>query len=1208
MAPSMRAMALADARPLAAGAVALRSPLRLLVLLSLCSGTSALEMTIVSDGSYRKPFCSWSRSCTWDDSVQQVCAEKMCKAAGFETGKYISSSNSMCEKSFTSYYAWYYLVDKAKYYSGRANLEAQITASCSSTAMTEAPTEPTTAEPGEDGVNSETTVPTTVAPTIPATSTDTSTTVTATSTTKTTTTVTTTTVTTKTPTSTSTSGITTTITGPTTTRTSSTKTTTTTTTSSATTSSATTTLTTTPPVALTNRIEGRIVVTSIATPEQFCSSPLGSSYVTKVVAEHSGLIGRPGVEYIGACLSQWSRRLSSRNLGDSIEIKYEIWTTTDETVITTEHLAAIEAVDITTLKDAINTRLGPYFASMFEITGVLSSTVFEQGVTSSTRTETTSTSSTRTFTTTTATTTTVLAFCEGAPVVQNGGDMSHCIDIPNGGTCEPVCLEGYAMEQTITCENGQFNIPGSCISVAAKTTTTKAIQITLSLGAIFSDLGGSNDGSTPPLSLSWAKNNRGTILNSVAATLGLPPGRVLIEFVLVIRRKRRGGGGTDGNLRRLEEISRNLQDEETEEVLEMRVTVLADEATTTEELAAMSEQYQETLVSGDPSNTGGTATSATTATDANGKPVRGFMATLATQMEAAGTPMPSGMAVEATGPPAVIAQFVVAISEWLSGDWDACSAVCGTGQRKRKVECSSGYDDQCLSLGERPQDEDECSDYTSCAAGVTCPMGPESMDCTTQAGITLGGASAIGCLCLMAFCRKLQVASRPHKGGTVTLKDTGFGNKSALRSSYQIYRPEDRKSTARSSSIFRFSTKSNVNVDTTSAADLEVGEETADGKTHVVWDTDRQSLKEMFADRGTQLSMTSKQSKQSLDSQGRPGLPRVASASLKNGGASPSSWDGAYVEGFGDVPSDGAVVDDFKAADSDDELEVRLEEIAAFVEDFGDQFVESGENGNPWASPEHDNNRSSANRIIGANGREMFPVYHEGEHVEYFSATLNRWLGATVHIKTNPTTSTIRYDANITATRQHRADVPLEDLRRPLRKNEAVEVYSRRKGAWTPAVISPNQLTGSTNFGVELEFMGAAGQVDKVPAAKVRRRYVEGQTVKVYRGCYPGWVSAKVEAVQEPASNGDEDAEEVDSPTLRAEIIGRQQRRLKSMATMASQDSAVRDLPTCANKMSVCTDASRTSPGSRWCLVCVNFEEEDSDKVDREWFPTYLVR
>lgn len=40
-----------------------------------------------------------------------------------------------------------------------------------------------------------------------------------------------------------------------------------------------------------------------------------------------------------------------------------------------------------------------------------------------------------------------------------------------------------------------------------------------------------------------------------------------------------------------------------------------------------------------------------------------------------GRPMPSGMSVSAMGPPAVIDEFVVAISEWLFGDWQHCSAV-----------------------------------------------------------------------------------------------------------------------------------------------------------------------------------------------------------------------------------------------------------------------------------------------------------------------------------------------------------------------------------------------------------------------------------------------------------------------------------------------------------------------------------------------------
>lgn len=50
------------------------------------------------------------------------------------------------------------------------------------------------------------------------------------------------------------------------------------------------------------------------------------------------------------------------------------------------------------------------------------------------------------------------------------------------------------------------------------------------------------------MNLEWAETNRGIILAAVAKTLGLPPGQVLVEFVL---RKKNSGGAT---ARRLQEL------------------------------------------------------------------------------------------------------------------------------------------------------------------------------------------------------------------------------------------------------------------------------------------------------------------------------------------------------------------------------------------------------------------------------------------------------------------------------------------------------------------------------------------------------------------------------------------------------------------------------------------------------------------------------
>lgn len=84
---------------------------------------------------------------------------------------------------------------------------------------------------------------------------------------------------------------------------------------------------------------------------------------------------------------------------------------------------------------------------------------------------------------------------------------------------------------------------GSCLPEGATPRVTRAIQLVLTLSGLFG--GGDKD-------LAWAEENRGTVLAAVAASLGLPPGRLIIEFVMV---KRSAGAG-----RRLLGEGRRAQD------------------------------------------------------------------------------------------------------------------------------------------------------------------------------------------------------------------------------------------------------------------------------------------------------------------------------------------------------------------------------------------------------------------------------------------------------------------------------------------------------------------------------------------------------------------------------------------------------------------------------------------------------------------------
>lgn len=226
----------------------------------------------------------------------------------------------------------------------------------------------------------------------------------------------------------------------------------------------------------------------------------------------------------------------------------------------------------------------------------------------------------------------------------------------------------------------------------------------------------------------------------------------------------------------------------------------------------------------------------------------------------------------------------------------------------------------------------------------------------------------------------------------------------------------------------------------------------------------------------------------------------------------------------------------------------------------------------------------------------MRPVFLDDERVEYFSSTMGEWLAASVRLVPNMSASSIRYDAVITETKQRRIDVALEDLRRPLHRGDAVEVLSKRDG-WVAAKISAQQPPHATNFGYIVEYPGEDSTEDKIPAAKVRRRFLEREHIKAYRGVFVGWAPGRVEAtceneeVQDDA-NVDEEEEDDDIPGEEA-FVERRTRRHSTSGTLKSR----------------CPSARSLHPsGARQQMVRVEFDEQGSGMADSEWFLAFLIR
>jgi len=100
------------------------------------AGPSGPSKTITSNGTAKRPHCSWNRWCKWTAATKENCAQGLCKASGYKNGKFVKASNDMCKKSFVRGQAHFYCVKKnlkgmGKVVKGGHSNDAQITAKCS---------------------------------------------------------------------------------------------------------------------------------------------------------------------------------------------------------------------------------------------------------------------------------------------------------------------------------------------------------------------------------------------------------------------------------------------------------------------------------------------------------------------------------------------------------------------------------------------------------------------------------------------------------------------------------------------------------------------------------------------------------------------------------------------------------------------------------------------------------------------------------------------------------------------------------------------------------------------------------------------------------------------------------------------------------------------------------------------------------------------
>jgi hypothetical protein len=91
-------------------------------------------VTISSDGTQAKPYCSWSTSCpSWTVSTQNECALKLCEASGYTSATFVSAhpSGGMCLQSIVSGTQHYWNANLNVYEQKDYNKEVAVTAECS---------------------------------------------------------------------------------------------------------------------------------------------------------------------------------------------------------------------------------------------------------------------------------------------------------------------------------------------------------------------------------------------------------------------------------------------------------------------------------------------------------------------------------------------------------------------------------------------------------------------------------------------------------------------------------------------------------------------------------------------------------------------------------------------------------------------------------------------------------------------------------------------------------------------------------------------------------------------------------------------------------------------------------------------------------------------------------------------------------------------
>jgi hypothetical protein len=222
--------------------------------------------------------------------------------------------------------------------------------------------------------------------------------------------------------------------------------------------------------------------------------------------------------------------------------------------------------------------------------------------------------------------------------------------------------------------------------------------------------------------------------------------------------------------------------------------------------------------------------------------------------------------------------------------------------------------------------------------------------------------------------------------------------------------------------------------------------------------------------------------------------------------------------------------------------------------------------------------------------RQLIAAYADGEEIEYYSTSHQRWLHGFVQ---RLNASDNGYTIVLSQGRQIRQNVGLDLLRPPLQADELVELFSGRQGGTRlPGVIAGDQLPSPTLLGNRVKLEGGRDIFDSIPSVRLKRRFLPSEEIEVYRGGHLGWQLAIVHHTARANGCGEK--------VLYPETVGDVGSPVRGHETIASPSQMVE------KRVSNDCEFSPSQVGL-WSLIPV-CKELGQQNVAPELVPSYLIR